>query len=51
MSIIKAIFFCLCRKVIILMDLDVVKTADAVGGKIGNPVQYAEGKKPASGGL
>ncbi|XP_054857924.1 replication protein A 70 kDa DNA-binding subunit [Eublepharis macularius] len=31
------------RKVIILMDLDVVKTADAVGGKIGNPVQYSEG--------
>ncbi|KAL8198919.1 UNVERIFIED_CONTAM: 60S acidic ribosomal protein P1 [Gekko kuhli] len=30
------------RKVIILMDLDVVKTADVVGGKIGNPVLYAE---------
>lgn len=27
------------------MDLDVVKTADAVAAKIGNPVQYGEGKK------
>ncbi|KAJ6657265.1 hypothetical protein lerEdw1_002632 [Lerista edwardsae] len=31
------------RRVIILMDLDVVKTADAVAAKIGNPVQYGEG--------
>uniref|UniRef100_A0ACB8ECQ6 60S acidic ribosomal protein P1 n=1 Tax=Sphaerodactylus townsendi TaxID=933632 RepID=A0ACB8ECQ6_9SAUR len=30
------------RKVVIVMDLDVVKTGDVVGSKIGNPVQYSE---------
>ncbi|XP_026518024.1 replication protein A 70 kDa DNA-binding subunit-like [Terrapene carolina triunguis] len=32
------------RRVIILMDLDVLKTADVVGANIGNPVPYNEGK-------
>ncbi|XP_055984059.1 replication protein A 70 kDa DNA-binding subunit [Sorex fumeus] len=31
------------RRVIILMELDVLKSADAVGAKIGNPVPYNEG--------
>ncbi|XP_038615102.1 replication protein A 70 kDa DNA-binding subunit [Tachyglossus aculeatus] len=31
------------RKVIILMDLDVLKLAEEVGAKIGNPVPYNEG--------
>ncbi|NXG50552.1 RFA1 protein, partial [Psilopogon haemacephalus] len=32
------------RRVVILMDLDVLKTADQVGGHIGNPVPYNEGE-------
>ncbi|NWH55315.1 RFA1 protein, partial [Fregata magnificens] len=32
------------RRVVILMDLDVLKTADKVGGNIGNPVPYNEGQ-------
>lgn len=32
------------RRVIILMDLDVLKTADVVGAAIGNPVPYNEGQ-------
>ncbi|CAM2104241.1 replication protein A 70 kDa DNA-binding subunit [Caretta caretta] len=32
------------RRVIILMDLDVLKTADVVGANIGNPVPYNEGQ-------
>uniref|UniRef100_A0A670JYR0 Replication protein A subunit n=1 Tax=Podarcis muralis TaxID=64176 RepID=A0A670JYR0_PODMU len=32
------------RKVVIVMDLEVLQTADMVAGKIGNPVQYTEGK-------
>lgn len=28
------------------MDLDVLKTADMVGGNIGNPVPYNEGEYP-----
>ncbi|KAF1662578.1 Replication protein A 70 kDa DNA-binding subunit, partial [Aptenodytes patagonicus] len=32
------------RRVVILMDLDVLKTADKVGGNIGNPVPYNEGE-------
>ncbi|XP_009319693.1 PREDICTED: replication protein A 70 kDa DNA-binding subunit [Pygoscelis adeliae] len=32
------------RRVVILMDLDVLKTADMVGGNIGNPVPYNEGQ-------
>ncbi|XP_048374552.1 replication protein A 70 kDa DNA-binding subunit [Sphaerodactylus townsendi] len=35
------------RKVVIVMDLDVVKTGDVVGSKIGNPVQYSEGSGQA----
>ncbi|XP_063002702.1 replication protein A 70 kDa DNA-binding subunit [Elgaria multicarinata webbii] len=31
------------RKVVILMDLDVLRAADATAAKIGNPVQYTEG--------
>uniref|UniRef100_A0A8C2TGB2 Replication protein A subunit n=1 Tax=Coturnix japonica TaxID=93934 RepID=A0A8C2TGB2_COTJA len=31
------------RRVVILMDLDVLKTADMVGGTVGNPVPYNEG--------
>ncbi|XP_061461424.1 replication protein A 70 kDa DNA-binding subunit isoform X2 [Rhineura floridana] len=31
------------RRVVIVMDLEVLKTADAVGTKIGNPVQYTDG--------
>lgn len=38
--------FCVCRRVVILMDLDVLKTADKVGGNIGNPVPYNEGECP-----
>lgn len=38
-------YFYRYRRVIILMDVDVVKTADAVATKIGNPVQYGDGKK------
>lgn len=38
--------FCVCRRVVILMDLDVLKTADMVGGNIGNPVPYNEGEYP-----
>uniref|UniRef100_A0A670JTS0 Replication protein A subunit n=1 Tax=Podarcis muralis TaxID=64176 RepID=A0A670JTS0_PODMU len=34
------------RKVVIVMDLEVLQTADMVAGKIGNPVQYTEGKNP-----
>ncbi|XP_010226789.1 PREDICTED: replication protein A 70 kDa DNA-binding subunit, partial [Tinamus guttatus] len=30
------------RRVVILMDVDVLKTADMVGGNIGNPVPYNE---------
>uniref|UniRef100_A0A670JTU0 Replication protein A subunit n=1 Tax=Podarcis muralis TaxID=64176 RepID=A0A670JTU0_PODMU len=30
------------RKVVIVMDLEVLQTADMVAGKIGNPVQYTE---------
>ncbi|XP_061219405.1 replication protein A 70 kDa DNA-binding subunit [Neopsephotus bourkii] len=32
------------RRVVILMDLNVLKTADMVGGTIGNPVPYNEGQ-------
>uniref|UniRef100_A0A8C2TJL8 Replication protein A subunit n=1 Tax=Coturnix japonica TaxID=93934 RepID=A0A8C2TJL8_COTJA len=32
------------RRVVILMDLDVLKTADMVGGTVGNPVPYNEGQ-------
>ncbi|XP_031823656.1 replication protein A 70 kDa DNA-binding subunit [Sarcophilus harrisii] len=32
------------RKVVILMDLEVLQSADEVGGKIGNPVPYNEGQ-------
>nr|XP_009912533.1 PREDICTED: replication protein A 70 kDa DNA-binding subunit isoform X2 [Haliaeetus albicilla] len=32
------------RRVVILMDLNVLKTADEVGGNIGNPVPYNEGQ-------
>ncbi|XP_050765082.1 replication protein A 70 kDa DNA-binding subunit isoform X3 [Gymnogyps californianus] len=32
------------RRVVILMDLNVLKTADKVGGNIGNPVPYNEGE-------
>lgn len=32
------------RKVVILMELDVLKSAEAVGLKIGNPVPYNEGR-------
>ncbi|NXL47901.1 RFA1 protein, partial [Podilymbus podiceps] len=32
------------RRVVILMDLNVLKTADKVGGNIGNPVPYNEGQ-------
>lgn len=32
------------------MDLSVLKTADAVGAQIGNPVQYTEGKKHSADG-
>ncbi|NWI62238.1 RFA1 protein, partial [Todus mexicanus] len=32
------------RRVVILMDLNVLKTADQVGGNIGNPVPYNEGQ-------
>ncbi|NWH74359.1 RFA1 protein, partial [Piaya cayana] len=32
------------RRVVILMDVDVLKTADMVGGNIGNPVPYNEGE-------
>lgn len=38
--------FCVCRRVVILMDLDVLKTADMVGGTVGNPVPYNEGEYP-----
>lgn len=38
------LFICLCRRVVILMELDVLKSAEAVGLKIGNPVPYNEGK-------
>uniref|UniRef100_A0A8C9ET66 Replication protein A subunit n=1 Tax=Pavo cristatus TaxID=9049 RepID=A0A8C9ET66_PAVCR len=31
-------------RVVILMDLDVLKTADMVGGTVGNPVPYNEGQ-------
>lgn len=36
---------CLCRRVVILMELEVLKSADEVGVKIGNPVPYNEGKR------
>nr|XP_008535928.1 PREDICTED: replication protein A 70 kDa DNA-binding subunit-like [Equus przewalskii] len=32
------------RRVVILMELEVLKSAEAVGLKIGNPVPYNEGK-------
>ncbi|XP_074779101.1 replication protein A 70 kDa DNA-binding subunit isoform X2 [Athene noctua] len=32
------------RRVVILMDVSVLKTADKVGGNIGNPVPYNEGQ-------
>uniref|UniRef100_G3TEZ6 Replication protein A subunit n=1 Tax=Loxodonta africana TaxID=9785 RepID=G3TEZ6_LOXAF len=38
------VFVCLCRRVVILMELEVLKSAEAVGLKIGNPVPYNEGK-------
>uniref|UniRef100_A0A8C5T7R5 Replication protein A subunit n=1 Tax=Malurus cyaneus samueli TaxID=2593467 RepID=A0A8C5T7R5_9PASS len=33
-----------CRRVVILMDLTVLQTADQVGGTIGNPQPYNEGE-------
>uniref|UniRef100_A0A8D0GS90 Replication protein A subunit n=1 Tax=Sphenodon punctatus TaxID=8508 RepID=A0A8D0GS90_SPHPU len=33
------------RKVVIMMDLDVLKTADEVGSQIGNPVPYNDGQR------
>lgn len=41
---IMLLLLCLCRRVVILMDLEVLKSAEAVGVKIGNPVPYNEGK-------
>lgn len=38
------LFLCLHRRVVILMELDILKSAEAVGLKIGNPVPYNEGK-------
>ncbi|XP_034995364.1 replication protein A 70 kDa DNA-binding subunit [Zootoca vivipara] len=44
------------RKVVIVMDLEVLQTADMVAGKIGNPEQYTEstsqaGQQQSSGSL
>lgn len=33
-----------CRRVVILMDVNVLQTADQVGGTIGNPQPYNEGE-------
>ncbi|XP_029467040.1 replication protein A 70 kDa DNA-binding subunit isoform X2 [Rhinatrema bivittatum] len=33
------------RRVIIVMELDVLKSADMIGGKIGNPVPFNEGQQ------
>uniref|UniRef100_A0A8C6S8V1 Replication protein A subunit n=1 Tax=Neogobius melanostomus TaxID=47308 RepID=A0A8C6S8V1_9GOBI len=33
------------RRVVIILEIDVVKSADQVGGKIGEPVPYTEGQK------
>ncbi|KAJ0063749.1 hypothetical protein NL108_006693, partial [Boleophthalmus pectinirostris] len=36
------------RRVVIILEIEVVKSADQVGGKIGEPVPYTEGQKPAA---
>lgn len=32
------------RRVVIILDLEVVKSAEEVGGKVGEPTPYVEGK-------
>lgn len=36
------------RRVVVILEIDVVKPADQVGGKIGEPVPYAEGQKQSA---
>lgn len=36
------------RRVVIILEIDVVKSADEVGGKIGEPVPYTEGQKQSA---
>lgn len=36
------------RRVVIILEIDVVKSADQVGGKIGEPVPYTEGQKQSA---
>ncbi|XP_033833148.1 replication protein A 70 kDa DNA-binding subunit [Periophthalmus magnuspinnatus] len=36
------------RRVVIILEIQVLKPADQVGGKIGEPVPYTEGQKPAA---
>lgn len=37
---------CLCRRVVVLMEMEVLRPGHAVPAKIGNPVPYTEGKPP-----
>lgn len=34
------------RRVVVILEIEVIKSADLVGGKIGEPVPYTEGQKP-----
>lgn len=34
------------RRVVIILEIEVIKSADQVGGRIGEPVPYTEGQKP-----
>ncbi|XP_072320453.1 replication protein A 70 kDa DNA-binding subunit [Eucyclogobius newberryi] len=36
------------RRVVIILEIEVVKSAEQVGGKIGEPTPYTEGQKPAA---
>lgn len=40
----KFIVMYFCRRVVIILEIDVIKPAEDVAGKIGDPTPYTEGK-------
>lgn len=42
----RVLFFLLkpfCRRVVVVLDVDILKSAEEMGGKIGEPTPYVEG--------
>lgn len=40
----QAFVFVVHRRVIVILDMEVIKSADQMAGKIGDPTPYVEGK-------